>query len=195
MKSKFTKMMNISFITSALFIVLGVSTFIFKNPEIEKFAYVVAGIFILNGGANIIDDYSVFKPFYFFDGFTSGLLSIILGVTIVLNTELFTKASTNSGNTYMVVLPIAVGLWFIISSTFKLRMSLALKDTNNNAWLPTYILALLTIVLGLYLIINPSIGTISIIKLGIPFIIFAIFDIIEVYIFKKNIKAIIRVFE
>jgi uncharacterized membrane protein HdeD (DUF308 family) len=89
-----------------------------------------------------------------------------------------------------------IGLWFIISSTFKLRMSLALKDTNNKAWIPTYLLALATIVVGLFLIINPSIGNISISKvLGIAFIVFAIIDIIEVYIFKKNIKAIVRVFE
>ena len=183
MKSKFTKMMNISFITSALFIVLGVSTFIFKNPEIEKFAYVIAGIFILNGGANIIDDYSVFKPFYFFDGFTSGLLSIILGVIIAINRE------------SMIVLPIIIGLWFIISSTFKLRMSLALKDTNNKAWVPTYVLSLVTIVIGLYLIVYLSISNITIFMLGISFILFAIVDIIEVFIFKKNIKAIVRVFE
>ena len=89
-----------------------------------------------------------------------------------------------------------IGLWFIISSTFKLRMSLALKDTNNKSWVPTYILALLTIVIGLLLIINPSIGSLTISKiLGIAFILFAIIDIIEVYIFKKNIKAIVRVFE
>ena len=75
-------------------------------------------------------------------------------------------------------------------------MSLALKDTNNKSWVPTYILALLTIVIGLLLIINPSIGSLTISKiLGIAFILFAIIDIIEVYIFKKNIKAIVRVFE
>ena len=94
------------------------------------------------------------------------------------------------------LLPILIGLWFIISSTFKLRMSLALKDTNNKSWIPTYILALVTIVIGLLLIINPSIGSLTIAKiLSISFLLFAIVDIIEVYIFKKNIKAIVRVFE
>ena len=185
MKSKFSKLMNISFITSILFILIGIMMFIFTNIKLETLAYVIAGIFGINGLLNIIDDYSVFKPFYFFDGFTSGLLSIILGVVIVMNRD-----------SIPIVLPMIIGLWFIISSTFKLRMSLALKDTNNKAWIPTYILSLVTIVIGLLLIINPSIGSLSIkIILGIAFILFSVVDIIEVYVFKKNIKAIVRVFE
>ena len=185
MKSKFTKMMNISFITSILFIILGAAMFIFTNVKLETLALIIAGIYIVNGFANMIDDYRIFKPFYFFDGFTSGLLSVILGVVITMN-----------GDSIPIILPIVIGLWFIISSTFKLRMSLALKDTNNKAWIPTYLLSLVTIIIGLLLIINPSIGSLSIkIILGSAFILFSIIDIIEVYIFKKNIKAIVRVFE
>ncbi len=183
MKSKFSKMMNISFITSVWFIILGITMFILRNNKIDRLALITAGIFIFYGGANMIDDYKAFKPFYFFDGFTSGLLSIILGVIIAINRE------------SMIVLPIIIGLWFIISSTFKLRMSLALKDTNNKAWVPTYVLSLVTIVIGLYLIVYLSISNITIFMLGISFILFAIVDIIEVFIFKKNIKAIVRVFE
>ncbi|MBR4830858.1 MAG: DUF308 domain-containing protein [Bacilli bacterium] len=183
MKSKFSKMMNISFITSVWFIILGVTMFILRNNKIDRLALITAGIFIFYGGANMIDDYKAFKPFYFFDGFTSGLLSIILGVIIAINRE------------SMIVLPIIIGLWFIISSTFKLRMSLALKDTNNKAWVPTYVLSLVTIVIGLYLIVYLSISNITIFMLGISFILFAIVDMIEVFIFKKNIKAIVRVFE
>jgi uncharacterized membrane protein HdeD (DUF308 family) len=185
MKKKFTKLMNISLGTSILFILIGIFMFIFTNVDLETLALVIAGAFILNGGANIIDDYSMFKPFYFFDGFTSGFLSIILGVVLIMNRD-----------SIPIILPMIMGLWFIISSTFKLRMSLALKDTNNKAWVPTYILALVTIVIGLLLIINPSIGSLSIkIILGCAFILFSLVDVIEVYIFKKNIKAIVRVFE
>ena len=110
---------------------------------------------------------------------------VILAVVITTNRDLIP-----------LILPMVIGLWFIISSTFKLRMSLALKDTNNKAWIPTYLLSLVTMVIGLLLIINPSIGSLSIkIILGSAFILFALIDVIEVYIFKKNIKAIVRVFE
>lgn len=183
MKSKFSKMMNISLITSIWFIILGVIMFIFRNIVVDKLALIVAGIFIFYGGANMIDDYKAFKPFYFFDGFTSGLLSIILGVIIIIVKE------------KLVILPVIIGLWIIISSTFKLRMSLALKDTNNSSWVPTYILSLATIITGLFLIVYPSISEFKIILLGVTLIIFAIIDIIEVFVFKKNIKAIVRVFE
>ena len=108
----------------------------------------------------------------------------MLGVIITMNRD-----------SVPLFLPMVIGLWFIISSTFKLRMSLALKDTNNKAWVPTYVLSLVTIVIGLYLIVYLSISNITIFMLGISFILFAIVDMIEVFIFKKNIKAIVRVFE
>lgn len=183
MKNKFTKMMNISLITSILFVFIGILMFLLTNVELDKLAIIIAGAFIFNGIVNIIDDYRVFKPFYFFDGFTSGLLSIILGVIIFTNS-----------NQIPVLLPIIIGLWFIISSTFKLRMSLALKDTNNKAWIPTYVLSLVTTAIGLFLVVNPSFLSIKT-TLGIAFILFAIVDMIEVYLFKKNIKSIVRVFE
>ena len=65
--------------------------------------------------------------------FTSGLLSVILSIIIVSNPDYVN-----------ILLPMMVGLWFIINSTFKLRMALALKDSNNTYWPITYILSLLT---------------------------------------------------
>lgn len=185
MREKFNKMMNISLITSIIYIILGLTFFIFTNLSLEIFSYIIAIIFIINGILNIIDDYSKFKTFYFFDGFTSGLLSIILGIIILCNPNYITM-----------LIPIMLGLWFIISSTFKLRMSLALKDTKNKNWVFTYILSILSIFCGLCLIFNPKIGSLTITKvLGIIFIVFGIIDVVDVIIFKRNIKFITRVFD
>ena len=185
MKSKFSKMMNVSLLTSVLFIAMGIAMFIFTNVKLETLSLVIAGIFIFNGACNMIDDYKVFKPFYFFDGFTSGLLSVILSIIIVSNPDYVN-----------ILLPMMVGLWFIINSTFKLRMALALKDSNNTYWPITYILSLLTIICGLCLIFNPEIAALSMVKvLGALTIVYSICDIIDVVIFKKNIKGIAKVFE
>ena len=185
MREKFNKMMNISLITSLLYAFIGFSFLIFTNLSLEIFSYILAIIFIFNGIGNIVDDYSNFKPFYFFDGFSSGLLSIILGIIILCNPNYITM-----------LIPIVLGLWIIISSTFKLRMALALKSTKNSNWIMTYILSILSIFCGLCLIFNPQLGSLTITKgLGILFIIFSIIDIIDIIIFKKNIKFITRVFE
>ena len=185
MRKKFDKLMNISLVTSIIFIIIGITLIFFTKISLEIIAYLISIILILNGVFNMIDDYKQFKIFYFFDGFTSGLLSIILGIIILTNP-----------NYFAILIPMIVGLWFIISSTFKLRMSLALKDTNNASWMITYILSLLTIISGLCLIFNPEVGALTLTRVvGLLSIIYSVCDIIDVIIFKKNIKAITKVFE
>lgn len=185
MRKKFDKLMNISLITSIAFTLVGLVLIFYTKLSLEIVAYIIASILILNGVFNIVDDYKQFKIFYFFDGFTSGLLSMILGIIIIANQNYIT-----------LLIPMAVGLWFIISATFKLRMALALKDANCNSWLTTYMLALLTIIVGLCLIFNPEIGAFSLTKvIGALSILFSVFDIIGSITFKKNIKYIAKVFE
>lgn len=185
MRKKFNKLMNISLGTSIVFIIIGIILLFFTKMSLDLIAYLIAGVLIINGVFSIIDDYKQFKIFYFFDGFTSGLISIILGIVIITNP-----------NYIAILIPILVGLWFIINSTFKLRMALALKDRNDNSWVMTYILSLLTIIVGLCLIFNPKIGALSITKVvGMLTIVYSICDIIDVIIFKKNISVIAKVFE
>ena len=182
MRNKFNKLMTISLITSIIFIILGLILLLFTRLQLDVIGYIAAILLIINGVLNVTDDYKQFKVFYFFDGFTSGLLSIIFGIIIIAN-------PSNVG----LIMPIMIGLWFIISSTFKLRMALALKDSSKTNWILPYILSILTIIMGLCLIFNPGFTIVKII--GFITILYGICDIIDVIIFKKNLKAIAKVFE
>jgi len=185
MRDKFNKLMTISLLTSIVFLIIGIVLLFFTKVSLDVIAYAIAIILIINGVCNIIDDYKQFKIFYFFDGFTSGLISIILGIVIMTNP-----------NYIAILIPMMVGLWFIISSTFKLRMALALKDSNNKNWVITYIFSILTIISGLCLIFNPEVGALTLTRvLGGLSIIYSVCDIVDVIIFKKNIKYIAKVFE
>ena len=185
MRNKFNKLMTISLITSIVFIILGLVLLLFTKLSLDIIGYIVAILLIINGVLNVTDDYKQFKVFYFFDGFTSGLLSIIFGIIIIANP-----------NYVAMVMPIMIGLWFIIASTFKLRMALALKDSSKTSWILPYILSILTIIMGLCLIFNPGIGSLTIVQIiGFITILYGICDVIDVIIFKKNIKAIAKVFE
>ena len=185
MRKKFNKLMTISMITSIAFIILGLVLVIFTKISLDIIGYVAAVLLIINGVLNVTDDYKQFKVFYFFDGFTSGLLSMIFGIIIIANP-----------NYIALIMPIMSGLWIIIASTFKLRMALALKDSSKTNWILPYILSILTIIVGLCLIFNPVIGTLGIARvIGFLVIIYGICDIIDVVIFKKNIKLIAKVFE
>ena len=131
MRKKFNKLMTISLITSIAFIILGLILSIFTKLSLDIIGYVAAILLIINGVLNVTDDYKQFKVFYFFDGFTSGLLSIIFGIIIIANP-----------NYIALIMPIMSGLWIIIASTFKLRMALALKDSSKTNWILPYILSI-----------------------------------------------------
>lgn len=177
--------MNISLLTSIVFIIIGIMLLVFTKVSLEIIAYAFAIVLIINGAFSIIDDYKQFKIFYFFDGFTSGLISIILGIIIISNQ-----------NYFAILIPMVIGLWFILSSTFKLRMALALKDANSKNWLLTYVLSLLTIICGLCLIFNPEVASLTLTKVvGAVSIVYSVCDIIDSIIFKKNVKAIAKIFE
>ena len=188
MRKKFNKLMTISMITSIAFIILGITLMLFTKLSSELIGYIFAIMLIINGVLNITDDYKQFKVFYFFDGFTSGLLSIIFGIIIIANIP--------ASNNYVTLLtPIMTGLWIIINSTFKLRMALALKDSSKTNWILPYVLSILTIITGLCLIFNFDMGFGYSRLIGFLVIIYGICDVIDVVIFKKNIKAIAKVFE
>lgn len=185
MRKKFNKLMTISLITSIAFIIFGLVLILFTKKELDIIGYVASILLIINGILNVTDDYKQFKVFYFFDGFTSGLLSIIFGIIIISNPDHIA-----------LIMPIMIGLWIIINSTFKLRMALALKDSSKTNWILPYVLSILTIIVGLCLIFNPEIGTFGIASvIGFLVILYGVCDIIDVIIFKKNIKAIAKVFE
>ena len=185
MRKKFNKLMIISLATSIACILLGLTLVIFRKFSLDIIGYIVAIILIVNGVLNVTDDYKQFKVFYFFDGFTSGLLSIIFGIIIIANP-----------NYVALIMPIMMGLWFIIGSTFKLRMALALKDSSKTAWILPYILSILTIIVGLCLIFNPDLGSLTILPtIGFLTVLYGVCDVIDIVIFKKNLKAIAKVFE
>ena len=185
MRAKFNKLMNISLITSVIICIIGLLLMFNTIKSLETISYIIGIVLILHGVASIVDDYKKFKVFYFFDGFTTGLLSIIFGIIIITNKDNF-----------LILIPLVFGLWFILNSTFKLRMSLALKDAHNSSWLITYVLSILTIIAGLCMIFNPEVASLTITKImGGLALIYGICDIIGVIIFKKNIKSIARIFE
>lgn len=185
MRDKFKKLMIISLVTSIFLLVIGIILLFYAKLSVEIIGYGLAIALVINGVCNIVDDYKIFKLFYFFDGFTIGLLSVIMGITILSNLESFT-----------IVIPILLGIWFILCSTFKLRMTLALRDSKNKNWLTCYLLTMLTIVTGLCLIFNPLGNFLTISKvIGISVVIYTVCDIIESTIFLNSIKAVAKVFE
>lgn len=176
MKKSINQTLWVSIISSIIFIVLGIMFVMHPETSLTIMAYTISILLIGNGVYQLIMGYSKVS-FSLLDGFTSGILSIILGVLILLKPLALS-----------IIIPITIGLWFIISSSYKLRISIALRSVKESIWLLVFVMSLLMMVCGIILIFNPLSGLITITKLiGILIIVYSIIDIVEAIIIKKNI--------
>ena len=169
----------ISIISSIIFILLGVILVSHPETSLVIMSYTVCILLGANGVYQLIMGYTNTTP-SLFDGFSGGILSIVLGILILIKP-----------NTLSIVIPIAIGLWFIISSSYKLRIALALRSRKESIWLLLSVMALLMMVCGIILIFNPISGMKAITKMiGILIMIYATIDIIEAVMIKKNISLL-----
>ena len=119
------------------------------------------------------------------DTLINGCLSILFGIILLMYPNIF-----------QVMVPIILGIYFIFSGIFKMRLSLVLKYIDNSSWILTLLMTILSIIAGFILIINPTTSSIALtLFAGITLIIYSISDIIDMFLFKKNINDLIKGFK
>lgn len=183
MKKTINQTLWISIISSVLFCLFGI--ILITNPEksLTMIAYGISILLIANGIYQLIMGYHDIS-FTLLDGFSGGLLSIILGILILVKPNALT-----------IMIPIAIGLWFIVSSAYKLRIAIALRSTNQPIWLTIFIMAVLMMICGVILLFNPMSGVVTITRvIGILAVIYACIDIIDAIIIKRNLNLLDELF-
>lgn len=179
MKKSMNRTLWISIISSIIFILLGIILVSHPETSLVIMSYTVCILLGANGVYQLIMGYTN-TTLSLFDGFSGGILSIILGILILVKPD-----------TLSIVIPIAIGLWFIISSSYKLRIALALRSMNESIWLLLFVMAILMMLCGIILILNPLSGMVAITRMiGILIMIYSIIDIVEAVMIKKNMKLL-----
>jgi len=179
----FSKVFVSSILSSVIFVALGI--FLFTKPEttISTISYVLGIIIILLGSfafGKYFQSREEGSKFNF--SLIYGVLSFIIGLILILNP---TALAT--------LIPFVIGFWMVINSTVKIQYSLNLKQYENKAWIPTFVIGLLTLICGLVMIFNPFEGALLITKMiGLFIIIYSILDIVEAFLLNKNIKNITK---
>ena len=114
----------------------------------------------------------------------TSILSFIFGSSIFFNTSIFES-----------LIPIVLGIFFIINGTFKTRMSFILRNIDSS-WVLSLVTSIIMIICGIILIINP-IGTAIMITsiIGIILVVYSISDIIDMFIIKSRVKDFTKCFE
>ena len=182
MIKKINEYINLSIILSVLFMIVGVLLIVWPKASLDTFAYVIGTIMIIYGIYSFIDSFSINPALCLFQ-MTNSILSFLLGICVFLNPSIFES-----------ILPIALGIFFIISGAFSSRISFIIKDIDNS-----YILSLFTsilmIICGVVLIINPGNTALVITTLiGIILIVYSVSAIVDMFVFKSRVKEIDKFF-
>lgn len=170
-----------SIIVSILMICL--SLFLMFKPleSLEVFTVIFAIIILLSGLGYLISYFTISKESRLFSiDLLLGLVTIISGIMLLV----YKKDVIN-------VFPIILGIWIIISNLFKLQLSINLSLFLDNAYLGLVLIAILMIVFGLLLIINPFASFMTItVTAGTLLLITEVINLIEsIYVIIKLNKV------
>lgn len=166
-----------SVITSLIFALIGL--IMIYNPETTMiFISTILGIFFIVVGLIKVINYFISRgnSTLFTNDIAWGLIAIIIGlVTMVYS------------STIESIFRIMIGVWIIYSGFTRFSLSFRLKNVNDRLWAIVLTLAVLMIVGGLYVTFYPGA---LIVTLGVIIFVYAIMDLIQSFIFMKNMKDI-----
>jgi len=184
MKETINKMFISSILSSAVLLVIGLLLFIRPESTLSLISYTIGGILVIIGTNSLINYYrgkeyvSRFELFY-------GVLGVLGGFVLILNPKAIVS-----------LIPFIIGVWIVISSLSKLKYSINVSSKKTKAGIISLVITILTLVLGVILIFNPFSGAVFITKMiGLFLFVYAILDIVQSSIIKKDVNAIIIVEE
>ena len=178
MLNKLNKYLNSGIILTIVFLLVGGILIVKPDISFNIISYLIGTSLIVSGIYLFIIDSKTKN--IFINVFLYAILLTLIGILIILNPI-----------TLKVILPIFLGLWFLISGIFKIRLDIYMKDE------PYFILSLITniitVICGVILLINPveSVSAITI-SLGIIIVVSSISSLIDIIIFKKNINNVVK---
>ncbi len=167
-----------SILTSIILAILGL-IMIFNPDTTMQFISTILGIIFIVIGIIKIANYFISRgnSTLFANDISWGLVAVILGlVTIVYS------------STIESIFRIMIGIWIIYSGFTRFSLSFKLKEVNDKVWAFMLVLAVLMVIGGLYVTFYPGA---LIVTLGVIILIYAVMDLIEGFIFMKNMKNLL----
>lgn len=184
MKETVNKMFISSILSSAVLLVIGLLLFIRPEGTLSLISYTIGGILVIIGTNSLINYYrgkeyvSKFELVY-------GVLGVLGGFVLILNPKAIVS-----------LIPFIIGVWIVISSLSKLKYSINISSKQTKSGIISLVITILTLILGIVLIFNPFSGAVFITKMiGLFLFMYAILDIVQSSIIKRDVGAIIVVDE
>ena len=176
------KELNISIITSIIYIILGIIIVLNPGETITIVCKIIAILAIIYGIIISIINISNLKE----EGnLIFGVMLIVIGVSLLIYP-----------NSLSILISLGLGIWFISSSINRIKFAVLVKDVKEFNWLIILCSAIITLLIGIAFIFTPlsTVATLTTIG-GILMIVYSICDLFEIIFIKKNIKVIEKVLE
>ena len=158
-------------IVSILFIIFGIT--LMARPEfiMSMISILLGAMCIIMGGLKGIDYFASGKKDNY--SLAIGIVAIITGIIIMFCASIIVS-----------VFRIVIAIWIIYSGIMNLQTTMVWKDYQSKLWLLTLLLAIVTIIAGIYILMNNG-AMLQIV--GAIIVTYGIIDILESAIFIKKI--------
>lgn len=132
-------------IMSVLYIALGIFLLVVPGTALNVVCYALGGIVLAGAVIQLVRYFTVERGVWR-SQFTlvSGLVCLGLGAFLILRSDLVVRA-----------LPVVFGLFVIFDSLGRVQNALELRRCQYNSWKGFLVLALLSVVLGIVMVVNP----------------------------------------
>lgn len=169
-----------SIVVAIIYIALGIMIMVKPGTALDIVA-IITGIVFLAVGIIKVVDYFVLQGNYDFYNYEliHGLVAFVIGIIIL--------AYARQVSTIFIIL---VGIWITYSGLMNLTLSMKLHVSKIKTWIAVFILALIMMIAGIYIIVAPESVMILI---GAFMAGYAIIELIENFIFMKNVDDIYEI--
>lgn len=174
----FKKVSVASILTSIAIGILGL-IILFNPNETIALLSLILGIIIMIIGIGKIISYIILRKESNFSNYDLiyGIIAIVISIIMLAN-----------ANAFATIVRVIIGIWIAYTGIMKLIYALNLKSLSSSSWIAVMIMAIITIIAGVYIAIDSSI---LIMVFGVIFIAYAVIDIIEQIIFMINVNKFI----
>ena len=182
----FNNLLNISFLMIALDVLVG-CFLIFYTDIATTVATVVSGCLVLVHGIFALIDYFYVGMFFNFMKyrFIPGILLALLGIVMIISPTYFIS-----------LLGVGIGIWLLSVGVESLFYSYRLWQNKEEIYTLILFIGLCSLVMGVLTVINPFSRFMLLPKLvGIFVVANGILNIVQILLFKKRSKNIIKVFK
>lgn len=175
----FKKVSVASILTSIAIGILGL-IILFNPNETIALLSLILGIIIMIIGIGKIISYIILRKESNFSNYDLiyGIIAIVISIIMLAN-----------ANAFATIVRVIIGIWIAYTGIMKLIYALNLKSLSSSSWIAVMIMAIITIIAGVYIAIDSSI---LIMVFGVIVIAYAVIDIIEQIIFMINVNKFIN---